>query len=184
MKRNPIDEINDLSQRYGRPETLDFFLDDVSFPPLASKRQREVAMAIRRPNGKILLQTKEFYPSGVFRLPTGGLKTHESIERGLIRETDEETALSVEIRDFIAILNYHSRAQELLFCSYLFLVDESGGVLREQEPKEKITGWREVDREQLQDAARQLRNCGERWGNWGNFRALVIDALLAKPGWI
>ena len=183
MKQHPEEEIERLGSRFGHPETLEFVLDDIDFKPLGGKRKAEVAMAIRRPNGKILLQTKEFYPTNLFRLPTGGLKAREDIEAALLRETEEETALSVRIRDFSAVLNYLADSGEPVFRSYLFLLDESGGVLQEYEPKERISGWMEAAPAQLQQAAEQLRSCKGRWKNWGRFRALVIDALLARQPW-
>lgn len=172
------DEIAALGGRYGQPRTLDHTLADTSFRPLSSRRIAEVAMAIRRPNGKILLQTKENYPNGVFRLPTGGLKRRESIESGLLRETEEETALEVEIRNFVAILTYRSPDFDIVFRSYLFLLDETGGTLQEEDPEEGITGWIEADATALGATAEQLRSSPRSWRNWGDFRALVIDALL------
>jgi len=172
-------EVASLGDRYGRPDDLVHTLDDVSFGPLNRSREAEVAMAIRRPNGKILLQTKVNYPNGVFRIPTGGLKPGEAIRCALLRETEEETGLDVEIERFIAILSYHSPAQELVFRSYLFLLDETGGVLQEEEPEEGITGWIEADTRRLDSTARQLRRSPKSWRSWGHFRALAIDALLA-----
>lgn len=142
------------------------------------RRVAEVGMAIQRPNGKILLQTKEGYPGGVFRVPTGGLKQGESIESALLRETDEETALSVEVRRFCAILSYRDAEDRKVFRTYLFLLRETGGILKEQDPEEGITGWIEADREVLAFAAEQLRDVPDSWQNWGTFRALAIDALL------
>lgn len=135
-------------------------------------------MAIRRPNGRILLQTKENYPEGVFRIPTGGLKRGESIEQALLRETEEETALDVTIHRFVAILSYYSPEDDLAFRSYLFLLHETGGTLQEEEPEEGITAWIEADAIELDATARQLRAGPPTWRDWGHFRALAIDALL------
>lgn len=145
-------------------------------------------MAIQRPNGRILLQTKEDYPGGVFRVPTGGLKRAEAIESALLRETEEETALSVDILSFAAILTYRDREERSMFVTYLFLLRETGGVLKPHDPDEGITGWIEADASVLAFAADQLRDVPDTWKNWGDFRALTIDALLraldddASPG--
>ncbi|MDG2307939.1 MAG: NUDIX hydrolase [Candidatus Binatia bacterium] len=171
-------EVEFLSDRYGRPLDLAHTLPDTSFRPVSTRREAEVAMAIRRPNGKILLQTKTNYPGGVFRIPTGGLKRGEAIERALLRETQEETALDVDIREFIAVLSYRSKSKEVVFKSYLFLLDETGGTLQEEDPEEGITGWIEADTAELRSTAQQLRTGPKSWRNWGDFRALVIDALL------
>ncbi len=135
-------------------------------------------MAIRRPNGKVLLQTKEDYPNGVFRLPTGGLKRGEEIASALLRETEEETALEVAIRRFVATLTYRSRDEKTVFRSYLFLLDEVGGTLRETEPEEGISGWIEADVNELEHAGQILRAVPKSWRGWGEFRALAIDAIV------
>ena len=135
-------------------------------------------MAIQRPNGKILLQTKDGYPGGVFRVPTGGLKRGESIEEALLRETEEETALSIDVQSFCAVMNYRDTDDRKVFRTYLFLLKETGGTLKEEDPDEGITGWIEADRDVLTFAAEQLRDVPRSWRNWGEFRALAIDALL------
>ncbi|TMD51547.1 MAG: NUDIX domain-containing protein, partial [Chloroflexi bacterium] len=63
-------------------------------------------MVIRRRNGKIPLSIKTFYPRGAYRLPTGGIHHGERILDALRRETDEETALEVEVRRFLAWIIY------------------------------------------------------------------------------
>ncbi len=171
-------EIAGLADLYGEPRDLTHTLADTSFRPVSGRRMAEVAMAIRRPNGKILLQTKESYPDGVFRIPTGGLKRGEAIESALLRETEEETALDVAIRRFIAILTYRCPDESIVFRSYLFLLDEVGGTLQETDPEEGITGWIEADATELNRSARHLRASPKSWRDWGDFRALAIDALL------
>lgn len=139
-------------------------------------------MAIRRPNGRFLLQTKKTYPDGTFRLPTGGIKRGEGIEHALLRETDEETSLSVEIARFVASIAYRSPRGQRLFTSYLFILEERAGELRCNDPREGISDWLEADRGDLDLAARRLRSCPPSWAAWGEFRALVIDALVPAIG--
>ena len=58
-----------LRKRYGKFPLLEKPLARGDFAPLrGAGRRSEVAMAIRRPSGVILLQTKAFYPPGTFRL--------------------------------------------------------------------------------------------------------------------
>jgi len=171
-------EVASLSRRYGKPKTVAHALQRTSFGPLNGAREAEVAMAIRRPSGGILLQTKDSYPDQVFRLPTGGLKRGEMIEHALLRETEEETALEVDVARFLAVLQYRTLSGRSIFRSYLFLLEERGGVLQENDPEEGITGWIEADRAGLDEAARRLRACPGTWRHWGNFRAIVIETLV------
>ncbi|MEW6272150.1 MAG: NUDIX hydrolase [Thermodesulfobacteriota bacterium] len=134
-------------------------------------------MAIRRPNGLYLLQTKDRYPKHTFRLPTGGIMRGEAIEHALLRETEEETGLDVEVSRFVAVLTYRAPKARQAFATYLFLLEEHGGILQPRDPSEGISGWLEADAHGLDQAAARLRSCPGSWRGWGQFRALVIDAL-------
>jgi ADP-ribose pyrophosphatase YjhB (NUDIX family) len=175
-------EVAGLARRYGKPRTLVHTLPVIEFGPLNRGREAEVAMAIRRPSGLFLLQTKESYPADTFRLPTGGIKRGEAIEHALLRETEEETSLAVEVSRFVAVLTYRAASGQRVFSSYLFMLEECGGTLRVSDPSEGISGWLEADRGQLDSAAQRLRACPAPWNSWGQFRALAIEALIAAIG--
>lgn len=175
-------EIASLARRFGRPRNLFHTLPTVDFGPINRGRSAEVAMAIRRPSGRFLLQTKQSYPRETFRLPTGGIKRGEAIEHALLRETAEETSLEVEISRFVAAITYRSPRGNRVFATFLFILEELGGELQTSDPAEGITDWREADRSDLDAAAQRLRGCPGTWSSWGHFRALVIDALVPAIG--
>lgn len=176
-------EVAKLARRFGRPRNLIHTLPSTEFAPINRGRAAEVAMAIRRPNGRFLLQTKASYPADTFRLPTGGIKRGEGIEHALLRETGEETSLEVDVSRFVAVIRYRSLEGSRVFSTYLFILDERGGTLASNDPREGISGWLEADRSALGGAAERLRACTGGWNRWGEFRALVIDALVpALPG--
>lgn len=170
-------EIAVLARRYGRPRTVLHTLPTFRFSPLNRNRAAEVAMAIRRRNGLFLLQTKESYPHETFRLPTGGIMRGEAIEHALLRETQEETSLDVEVSRFAAVITYRAANSRLAFSSYLFILEEQGGTLQPNDESEGISGWLEVDASGIDAAADRLRSCPGGWKPWGQFRALVLDAL-------
>ncbi len=64
------------------------------------KREAEVVPVIRRRNGLYLVHTKAFYPQGVYRLLTGGIKPGEPLLDALAREAQEETSLTLRIERF------------------------------------------------------------------------------------
>jgi ADP-ribose pyrophosphatase YjhB (NUDIX family) len=171
-------EIARLARRFGRPHHVVRDLTTTEFGPLNRGREAEVAMAIRRPNGLFLLQTKRTYPRNTFRLPTGGIKRGEGIEHALLRETEEETSLECEVVRFAAVVDYRAPAGHRAFSSYLFLLDERRGTLKARDPSEGISGWREVGPPDLDAAAERLRSCPSGWRSWGRFRAIVLDALV------
>lgn len=171
--------LSTLRKKYGKVRIVQPVLPAVDFPPLSGRRKGEVAMAIRRPDGTVLLQTKEFYPAGTFRLPTGGIKDGEDVEHALLREVYEESNLSVEIERLVAAIDYLAPDDgRVTFRTYLFLLREVGGELQVNDPKERISGWDQRDIAGLRRATEELRAIDEGWQRWGHFRALAIEILL------
>ena len=151
-------------------------------------------MAVRRPNGKLLVAIKTFYPRGAYRLPTGGIHHGESIHDALLRETKEETGLDTAVRRFLAAIAYRGRSSPAappLFHTFAFLLDELGGTLGAIDTEEQIEDWREMAPSELRTQASLLENLstegkksiGGSWADWGRFRAIahraVADALEA-----
>lgn len=175
--------LSTLRKRYGRVPLVPSVLTTTDFAPVRGGRRRaEVGMAIRRPNGAFLLQTKAFYPPGTFRLPTGGIKQGEDVEHALLREVHEETNLTVEIESATAVLEYTTTEGVAVFRTYLFLLRELAGELAVNDPDEQISGWLEADATGLKDAAERLRTLDGTWGPWGAFRAVPLDALIHALG--
>ena len=182
-------ELDELAATFGAPHTLAVTIDD-SFKDPIWKRDRygEVCMVIRRPNAKLLLSIKSFYPRGAYRLPTGGIHHGETILGALGREAYEETGLEVAVRRFLSRIAYApaSRPQAPpVFHTFAFLLDEVGGTLGTLDPAERIEDWREVDARELPDVAERLahlrtqgtEDIGGDWRAWGEFRAVVHRAV-------
>ncbi len=172
-------ELEDLATEYGEPRKLVYPLASIDFPPVRVRKLGEVCMAIRRPNGRFLLQTKESYPQSVLRLPSGGIENGESVYAALMRETWEETNLTVTIDRFVAQISYETPNAKAEFISYLFCLREIGGRLSSNDPSERISEWAEVEPGELLDRAASLRNMTSSWGNWGMFRAAALEVLAA-----
>jgi ADP-ribose pyrophosphatase YjhB (NUDIX family) len=186
-------EIAELSERYGRPRTIDALIHDGFDDPIRRRdRYGEVLMAVRRPNGKVLVAIKTFYPRGAYRLPTGGIHHGERILDAVNRETHEETGLETAVRRFLAVISYRGRSTPQappLFHTFAFLLDELGGTLGALDKGERIEAWREMTPAELRDQAAVLERIdtlgtagiGGSWGDWGRFRAVahraVADAL-------
>jgi ADP-ribose pyrophosphatase YjhB (NUDIX family) len=167
-----------LRKRYGKFPLVEAVLANGDFAPLrGGGRRSEVAMAIRRPSGGILLQTKAFYPPGTFRLPTGGIKDGEDVEHALLREVHEESNLDIEIERLVAVIDHSAIEGKTSFRSYMFLLRETGGTLKVNDPDEQISGWDERDVAGLESAARDLRGLEGTWRRWGQFRAVALEVL-------
>ncbi len=119
--------MTELSACYGVPirRHFDMEIDEYMLSTRQSRRhdrRAEVLFAISRPNGKILLHTKRHYPPGVFRLFTGGIGLHESVQNALWREVEEETGLECKIHRFLALSTYCFQQDDFImnFATYSF----------------------------------------------------------------
>ena len=189
-------ELDDLARRYGRPIVLETLIDDRFREPIwKNDRYGEVCMVIRRPNGKLLLSIKTFYPRGAFRLPTGGIHHGEGVLDSLRRETTEETGLDTEIRRFLARIAYRPLTtpdRPAVFHTFAFLLDEVAGRLGALDETERIEEWREIAPADLLETADRLdhiesqgsEDIGGDWAAWGRFRAIVhraVHTALGRP---
>ncbi|MFQ5352219.1 MAG: NUDIX hydrolase [Candidatus Binatia bacterium] len=168
-----------VADKYGQPKRVTCRLPSLDFPPVSKRRHGEVCMAIERPNGCFLLQTKRSYPDSVMRLPTGGIHAGEDIESALLREIWEETNLTVTVASFVAAMKYRDQREESPFRTYVFVARETDGVLASNDPSEGISSWVEARPEELPAYASKLRNIIPSWSSWGVFRAAALDVLFA-----
>ena len=167
---------------WGEPLHITFELPSIQFPPVSERAHGEVCMAIRRHNGRMLLQTKQNYPGAVMRLPSGGIHRGEKVEEALLREIWEETNLSVHVERFVARIGYQAGSARSRFLTHLFLVREVSGVLQSNDPDEKISDWQEVLPSELPEYASKLRRMTPSWRSWGIFRAAAMDILFEHAG--
>jgi 8-oxo-dGTP pyrophosphatase MutT (NUDIX family) len=147
------------------------------------RRSAEVVLLLKSKNGLYLVHTKSFYPRGVYRLISGGVKPGEDLLSAAHREAWEETGLQVSIARFLGLLHHRFawKGQSLCFTSCLFLVTEESGTLGVQDPNEAISGLRQVPLAELLALADQLENLPPEWAEWGRFRApahrLAVEVL-------
>ena len=188
-------EIALLATRHGEPRRVSVALSGAPFDPLImTDRFGEVCMVIRRPGGTLLTAIKTFYPPGAYRLLTGGVGHGEPIEAGLLREVDEETGLEVAVRRFLSVIEYHLDTEQITnnteqkhtqygydFVTFVFLLDEVGGMLSPRDPGERIGAFREVEVAELPALAATLDSInvafdpqlGGSGSDWGRVRAVV-----------
>ena len=152
------------------------FFRDLARAP-GGGRMGEVVLLLRHPDGMVLLHTKTFYPPGVYRLPSGGIKQGEPVMAAARRETAEETGLSIQESRPLGLLTYTLRQgrQRFFFHSWLVLAEVEGEP-RVVDTDERIEGFRWVEPETLAQVATDLRSVPPEWAGWGHFRVLAHDA--------
>ena len=151
------------------------------------RRRGEVVLLIRRRNGNFILHTKDFYPEGTERVPSGGIKKEESLLDAAYREAGEETGLQVVVERLLAVIHYefHFGKQVIDFPSHLFLLREVGGDLKANDVDERICGFGEVPVEELNSVAERLEQLSPEWRDWGCFRSYphrLAAELLCESG--
>jgi ADP-ribose pyrophosphatase YjhB (NUDIX family) len=186
------DEIDALVGQFGQPHrrnhtmevserTYNHWMQKVHTGPVSCRG--EVIMVIVRPNGKLLLHSKRFYPAGVYRLPSGRVLWEEEVQESLDNEVEEETGLRVRVKRFLGIIEYEfcCQGRTIPFVSYVFQLEELGGELRCRDREEGITGFCETTVGELSSVAQQLESLTPQWRDWGNFRAIAhrfVQAML------
>jgi 8-oxo-dGTP pyrophosphatase MutT (NUDIX family) len=200
-------ELAQLEQRWGhvsrlhyRQEVDDPFLTGDHQQLVSDGRRAEICYIMHRgvPADGLLLHIKTFYPSGAYRLPTGGIHCGERVWETLAREIREETGLfvgeeadQVRVQRFLGVVSYELAHRRLgasySFATYHFLVQMPyNAELHPQDASEQIGGWRWSPLAELPQVSDVLANVGAQssvWADWGRFRALshhfVADALAA-----
>lgn len=180
MTPNRQTELETLAAAYGTPVRRSVALDvgenNLSWWSTIKARRRdgEVVLFIRRPSGNLILHSKDFYPAGVFRVPSGGIKRGEPVLDAVCREVREETGLEVAVEQFLAFVEFefHHAGDVVLYPSYAFLLRESAGELRVMDLQERISAFREAPFTALAAVARDLERVPPDWQTWGEFRAL------------
>ena len=180
-------EMDGLAGRLGTPVARDVPLDDIAFDPVGNpSRFAEVCMVVRRPSGSVLLSIKTFYPRGAYRLPTGGIDRDEPIIDAVLRETREETGLTVEVQRFLAALTYRDGPDgPPVFHTFAFLLDDpSGAPVIPLDEHEQIESYLEVPVGELPRVAERLDHIPPdaaagipNWDAWGRFRAHAHRAV-------
>jgi ADP-ribose pyrophosphatase YjhB (NUDIX family) len=182
-------EIEALARQYGPIERRSYSLEvgrrnfEDWRRELVEKRRGEVVFVVKGPVG-LILHTKDFYPPGTYRLPSGGVRWGESVLSALHREAQEEMGLKVEVERFLGLLEYEFRCQgeTMPFVSYVFLVREAGGELAPQDKEERILSFCQVPVAELAAVADSLRAMEEDWRDWGEFRAIAHDFVVEMMG--
>jgi len=147
-------------------------------------RRGEIVLALQRPDARVLLHTKPFYPSGIYRLPTGGIYPGEAVLVGAVREAKEETDLDICISRFVGMVEYEfiGGDRRLVFVSYVLQAQVGDAPPTPSDADERISGFRYVAVAELRDVADILRRLPGRWAGWGAFRApahdMTADALV------
>ncbi len=149
---------------------------------ISGSQHGEVVLVVPRPQNKILLHTKSFYPKGVFRLPTGKMKAGEAAIDAFYREFLEELGCSGAIDRKLGVVQHRfvSGSKAAAFDSHVFLSQELAEQPIPRDKDEQITGFADVTVSDLLSVAAELRALTHEWRDWGAFRASVHEFVANR----
>ncbi|MEA1979913.1 MAG: NUDIX hydrolase [candidate division Zixibacteria bacterium] len=119
--------ISDIIAQYGQPKlkSFDIKITEKDYQVIRSSqkndRNHDVTLYIFK-DDKIIVIAKPFYPSGLFRAPSGGLNPGEGLIEGAKREALEETGCEIEFEKFLlqTEVNFHTTNQSIKWRSFVF----------------------------------------------------------------
>ena len=137
-----------------------------------TRRRGEVVLVVPRSAKRILLHTKPHYPENVFRLPTGGIHHDEAAADAARRETYEEIGFEPRELKLLGVLDnvFWINGQEYVYPSFVFQTEGYFFAPAPTDPDELISGFRDVERDELQAVGKYLASLPAQWRDWGKFR--------------
>lgn len=129
--------IAELQDQFGTPAREKFLLpvaiDEYERIKTSQKGERshDVTLYIVK-DGRIVVIAKPFYPSGMYRAPSGGVEPGEDFVAGAKREALEETGCEIELERFLLISEVDFElvprdGRKIEWTSYVFQARYAGG---------------------------------------------------------
>lgn len=185
-------EVTSLARRLGEPRR--WMREYAASPEKAGwvkkmlKRPGEVSLVVPGAANGVWLHTKEFYPPGVYRLPSGGIHEGESVESAAFREAFEEMGFKPDLALFLGLIEniFEVGGESSVYPTYIFETSLLTGAPHVVDLDEPISGFRLIDISELAQVSDQLNALPPHWQPWGHFRAashaLVLEALKEARG--
>lgn len=171
---NDIDneELAVLIEQYGVPKEFHFEADFQDFECTLVKRTEskgrlhDITCFIRQDDGFVVIQKHQYARSGIYRAPSGGAKTGESLYDAAIREMYEETGLTIQLERFVLDMHLDVKCEDrtIPWRSLVFLATPIEGNMKPVDTREIFDVKVMTRQEMLSDVDRLMRESG-----WGGF---------------
>jgi ADP-ribose pyrophosphatase YjhB (NUDIX family) len=138
-----MNSLKDIEKRFGIPHEL-----NMSFPMSLSEfqglkdsmkdgRNSDVTLFIFK-DKKVVVIAKPWYPKGLYRAPSGGLKPGEDLELCAKREAYEETGAKIKLEKYILriYVTFTSNEDKVNWTSHVFIAKYLSGDLKPVDTKE------------------------------------------------
>jgi ADP-ribose pyrophosphatase YjhB (NUDIX family) len=135
--------LEDIEKKYGAPRelTMSFPMRPSEFEMLKQSmrdgRDSDVTLFIFK-ESKVMVIAKPWYPEGLYRAPSGGIKPGEDIELSAKREAYEETGAEIELAKYVLRINVVFKCQQdrVEWTSHIFTAKYLSGDLRPIDTRE------------------------------------------------
>ncbi|MGY5859473.1 MAG: NUDIX hydrolase [Candidatus Thorarchaeota archaeon] len=133
------DEYQSIVERFGEPITHHFSADFQKFECELVKQTRskgrlhDITCFIRKSMDEyVVIQKHQYADTGIYRAPSGGAKTGESLEVAAHREMHEETGLEVRLIRFVLDMHLDvvCNDENIPWRSLVFLAEPIGGTMK------------------------------------------------------
>jgi ADP-ribose pyrophosphatase YjhB (NUDIX family) len=144
-----------MERQYGTPDHLstsqemtqsEFAIVRAS---MKNGRSHDITMFIVK-DDRFIFIAKPFYPSGLFRAPSGGVHPGEDFESGAKREAREETGVEIDLNKYILRIDarFFSQSDYIDWTSHIFKATYIAGAIEPQDTRE-ISAARLVHRSEI-----------------------------------
>lgn len=178
-----MNTFEDIEKRFGIPRQL-----SMSFPMSPSEfqnlknsmkdgRNSDVTLFIFK-NNKIIVIAKPWYPKGLYRAPSGGLKPNEDLELCALREAYEETGTKIKLEKYILRIYVAFTCDEdkVNWTSHVFIAKYLSGDLVPIDTKE----IREVNLLSLDELTAIKEKLLESNSGGLHYRAVLTEATIKE----
>jgi len=136
-------QIPRMEKLYGHPDKATFVQpvtpEEYERIALSMKNDRahDITLYIRKDDGYIFI-AKHFYPPGLYRAPSGGVRLDEDFRDGALREAREETGADIELMKYIMRINvrFENEFDRIDWTSHIFLADYIRGDIEPYDKRE------------------------------------------------
>lgn len=149
--------VQGMADIYGVPATAEYQVDvtpreyDRIHASMTDGRNHDVTLYINK-GDRVVVIAKPFYPPGLFRAPSGGLKPGEPFLDGIDREVKEEAGIRITLGRFLlkTAVRFSCGSRVIDWRSFVFTADYLDGDFnftdREEIAAVRLAAWEEFEK--------------------------------------
>lgn len=183
-----IDErlLREAERQFGVPYDLDLSFDvdvgeyDMVIGSMKDSRSDDVTFFIMEGDNLVVIR-KPMFPPGVYRAPSGGVRSGEALEQAAVREAYEETGLRIQLEKYVLRVAARFRLQgrePIRWGTHVFLATPIGDLALDPKDTREIAEAKWVPVTTLQGPIRDtLLATGQ---GLFRYRVALTDATLER----